>query len=124
MAEITVLPAASLDEAIPTPGMVRRDGPLAERLRVIHVSTAPGTASGWHHHAEHETVGYVLAGKLRLEWGPAGEQRVDAGPGDFFRVPPGVVHRESNPDGEQQLVVGFRIGTGVSVVNVDGPDQA
>ena len=124
MGEITVLPTASLDEAIATPGMVRRDGLVAEHLRVIHVTTAAGTASGWHHHAEHETVGYVLAGKLRLEWGPRGERRVEAGPGDFFRVPPGVIHRESNPDAVEQLVVGFRIGTGVSVVNVDGPDAS
>jgi uncharacterized RmlC-like cupin family protein len=124
MAEISVLREASLDEAIPTPGMLRRDGPIAEHVRVIHVRTAPGTASAWHHHAEHETVGYVVAGKLRLEWGPAGERRVDAGPGDFFRVPPGVIHRESNPDTVEQVVVGFRFGTGVSVVNVDGPDQS
>jgi uncharacterized RmlC-like cupin family protein len=124
MAEITILAGASLDEAIPTPGMVRRDGLVAEHLRVIHVTTAPGTASGWHHHAEHETVGYVLGGRLRLEWGADGKRRVDAGPGDFFRVPPGVVHRESNPDSVEQLVVGFRIGTGISVVNVDGPDRA
>jgi uncharacterized RmlC-like cupin family protein len=123
MAEITVLPAAALDGAIPTPGMVRRDGLLADHLRVIHVTTAPGTASGWHHHAEHETVGYVLEGKLRLEWGASGGRRVDAGPGDFFRVPPGVIHRESNPDSVEQLLVGFRIGTGVSVVNVEGPEQ-
>ena len=124
MAEISVLPGASLDEAIPTEGMVRRDGPIAEHLRVIHVRTAPGTTSAWHHHAEHETVGYVVAGKLRLEWGLGGKQRVDAGPGDFFRIPPGVIHRESNPDTAEQLVVGFRIGTGVSVVNVDGPGQS
>lgn len=124
MAEISILSGASLDEAIATPGMVRRDGLIAGHVRVIHVRTAPGTASGWHHHAEHETVGYVLAGRLRLEWGPGGERLVDAGPGDYFRIPPGVVHRESNPDAEEQVVVGFRIGTGVSVVNVDGPEPA
>jgi uncharacterized RmlC-like cupin family protein len=124
MAEITVLPGASLDEATPTPGMVRRDGLLAGHLRVIHVTTAPGSTSAWHHHAEHDTVGYVLAGRLRFEWGPDGERRVDAGPGDFFRVPPNVVHRESNPDELEQHVVGFRIGTGVNVVNVDGPDAS
>jgi uncharacterized RmlC-like cupin family protein len=124
MTEITVLASTSLDEAIPTRGMVRRDGLIAEHLRVIHVTTAPDTASGWHHHAQHETIGYVLAGRLRLEWGRGGERVVDAGPGDYFRVPPGVVHRESNPDDVEQLVVGFRIGSGVSVVNVDGPDDA
>jgi uncharacterized RmlC-like cupin family protein len=98
MAEITVLPGASPDEAVPTPGMIRRDGLIAEHLRVIHVTTGPGLASGWHHHADHETVGYVLAGRLRLEWGPGGGPRADAGPGDY--------------------------GSGVSVVNVDGPEEA
>jgi uncharacterized RmlC-like cupin family protein len=124
MSEITVLPEDSLDEAIPTPGMVRRGGSIAEHVRVIHAVTAPGSTSGWHHHGEQETVGYVLAGRLRLEWGAAGELSVEAGPRHFFRVPPGVVHRESNPDVAEQVVVGFRIGTGVSVVNVDGPGAA
>ena len=104
--------------------MVRRDAQAADHLRFIQGTTAPGMVSGWHHHAEHETVGYVLAGTLRLEWGPGGSQRLDAAPGDFFRVPPGVVHRESNPTDVEQVVIAFRIGTGVSVVNVDGPDEA
>jgi hypothetical protein len=37
-------------------------------------------------------------------------------------VPPHTVHRESNPSEDEQVVIGIRIGTGPTVVNVDGPE--
>ena len=123
MAAITVLSSSELREASPTPGMLRRDGLVAEHVRGLHVTTAPGSISGWHHHGDHETVGYVIGGGLRLEWGPGGAESVEAGPDDFFLVPPNTIHRESNPTKDDQVVVGFRIGTGPDVVNVDGPAE-
>jgi uncharacterized RmlC-like cupin family protein len=57
-----------------------------------------------------------------MEFGAAGGRTLDAGPGDFVYVAPGVVHRESNPtDVESQIVV-VRSGTGEPVFNVDGPE--
>ena len=44
-------------------------------------------------------------GRLRLESGPGGDHVLEAGPGDFLRVPAGAVHRESNPSDEQARVV-------------------
>ncbi len=41
--------------------------------------------------------------------------------GDFTLIPKGVVHRESNPGIEEQVVAVFRVGSGILVVNVDGP---
>ena len=67
---------------------------------------------------------YVLAGRLRLEFGPGGTDAVEAGPGDFLRVPPNTVHRESNPAAEPSTAVIARAGTGAVTVNVDGPDPA
>ena len=46
---------------------------------------------------------------------------VEAGPGDFLRVPAGAVHRESNPSGEPGRAVIVRCGTGEPTYNVDGP---
>jgi uncharacterized RmlC-like cupin family protein len=85
------------------------------------VRTEPGGTSGWHHHGDHETSLYVVAGRLRLEFGPGGEQVVDAGPGDFVHVPAGTVHRESNPDDQPSTAVIARAGEGPPTINVDGP---
>jgi quercetin dioxygenase-like cupin family protein len=101
--------------------MERRESAAGD-ARIIAVRTQPGLVSGWHHHADYSTYGYIIAGRLRLESGPAGSSVVEGGPGDFFVVPPHTVHRESNPSDEEQVIVGFRIGSGETVVNVEAPD--
>ncbi len=40
-----------------------------------HVEAAPETMSGWHHHGDNVTMGYVLQGKVTLEFGPDGMSR-------------------------------------------------
>ena len=122
VSEVRIIRADELRENVPTPGMERREA-TAGTARIIAVRTRPGLVSGWHHHADHTTYGYVIAGRLRLESGSGGATAVDAGPGDFFIVPPRTVHRESNPGNEEQVLVGFRVGDGETVVNVDGPDD-
>lgn len=104
-----------------TAGMQRLEATLAEEVRAVEVHTAPGMVSGWHHHGDHATYGWVVSGRLRFESGPGGREVVDVGPGDFFFVPPHTVHRESNPTDEGQVLVGLRVGSGPTVVNVDGP---
>ena len=115
------------DEAVaadPTPGMNRRKAFTAPGLWAGIVHTEPGATSGWHHHAGHETSLYVVAGRLRLEFGPGGRDVVEAGPGDFIHVPAGAVHRESNPDDAPSTAVIARTGEGPPTVNVDGPAPA
>ncbi len=85
------------------------------------VDTEPGAVSGWHHHGEHETTLFIVSGRMRLESGVAGGEVVEAGPGDFIRVPAGAVHRESNPGTEPSRAVVVRCGTGEPTTNVDGP---
>lgn len=46
---------------------------------------------------------------------------MEAKQGDFFLIPPHVVHRESNPGGEEQVLVVIRSGSGATVVNVEEP---
>lgn len=96
---------------------------LTHDVHAVEVRTQPGMVSGWHHHGEHATYGWVLSGRLRFESGPHGTDVVDVGPGGFFYVPPHTVHRESNPGDDGQVLVGLRIGTGQTVVNVDGPGE-
>ena len=121
MDEVRIISAADLTESVPTPGMERREA-VAGPARIIAVRTGPGLKSGWHHHADHTTYGYIVAGRLRLESGRGGSSVVEGGPGDFFVVPPRTIHRESNPTDDEQVLIGFRFGSGEMVVNVDGPD--
>jgi uncharacterized RmlC-like cupin family protein len=105
----------------PTPGMDRQQALATNELWAGFVRTDAGMVSGWHHHGEYETIVYVLTGSLRMEFGAGGRDMVQAGPGDFVRVPKGVVHRESNPSMESADAVVVRVGRGDSTYNVAGP---
>lgn len=111
MASIRVVTRGERVDNVPTPGMERLEAEI-EGARIIAVRTDPGLVSGWHHHGTYTTFGYVISGRLRLESGPGGVSVVEAGPGDFFIVPPDTTHRESNTADEEQVVVGFRAGSG------------
>ncbi len=108
-------------ETTQTPGMTREQAIASERVWAGVARTAGGTTSGWHHHATYETTIYVVSGRLRVESGPRGSSVVEGVAGDFLHVPPGAVHRESNPDVRESLIVVVRAGSGPAVVNVDGP---
>jgi uncharacterized RmlC-like cupin family protein len=115
------VPGDALTAADPTPGMARSLASHDAGMWSGLVDTEPGAVSGWHHHGDHETTLYVVSGRMRLESGPDGGHVVEAGPGDFLRVPAGAVHRESNPGDEPSRAVIVRCGTGAPTVNVDGP---
>jgi len=108
----------------PTPGMVREVAIQSGTLWSGHVTTEPHMVSGWHHHGEYETSIYLVDGGMRLEFGPGGQDVIDAGPGDFVHVPPYAVHREGNPTDSPAHAVVTRSGTGPPTVNVDGPEPA
>jgi uncharacterized RmlC-like cupin family protein len=120
-APCSVVPGDALTPADPTPGMTRRLAHHEAGMWTGVVDTEPGAVSGWHHHGDHETTLYVVAGRMRLESGPGGGHVVEAGPGDFLRVPAGAIHRESNPAGETARAVVVRCGTGDPTTNVVGP---
>ena len=64
----------------------------------------------------------MVSGRLRLEYGPGGTEAVEVTPGDFFHIPPHLVHRDLNPDkGRGLVVVNILVGEGPAVVNVEGP---
>ena len=105
-----------------TSGMVREEAFAGAGIWAGLVRTAAERSSGWHHHGEYDTYIYVVSGRLSFEFGPAGSQQVEAGPGDFVHVPKNLVHREANPDSEEGVLIGVRAGSGPAVVNVDGPE--
>lgn len=85
------------------------------------VETPPGEWSGWHHHGETDTYFYILSGAVEFEYG-ASRQTVVVGSSQFGFMPRGVIHRERNPSAEPSELVLVRIGSGPTVVNVEGPE--
>ena len=71
-APIRVVRPADLVDADPTVGMRRRLAFAVEGLWVGLVHTDAGAVSGWHHHGEHDTGIYLLAGGMRLDFGAGG----------------------------------------------------
>ncbi|WP_244328375.1 cupin domain-containing protein [Yimella sp. cx-51] len=116
-------PSGSLTEADPTPGMTRRLATTTNQMWTGTVDTEPGAVTGWHHHGDHETTIYVVSGTFRLEYGDGGREVIEAGAGDFIRVPRGAIHRESNPGDEASHAVLVRCGEGPPTINVDGPQR-
>ena len=122
--QILVVTPGERKSGPPTPGMDRQQAFATDNMWAGFVRTESGMTSGWHHHGEHESVIYVLAGSLKMEFGPSGSNTVEAGPGDFVYVPQGVVHRESDTSAEPADLIVVRAGRGESTFNVEGPGQA
>lgn len=114
--------AAERVKSDPTRGMVREEAISTGHIWSGLVRTAAGMTSGWHHHGEYETIVYVLSGAIRLEFGEGSREVLDAHPGDFVFVPPGMVHRESNPSGEESSLIVVRSGFGPPTVNIEGSE--
>jgi uncharacterized RmlC-like cupin family protein len=69
----------------------------SEAIYAAVVRTPPGGGTLVHHHADCETVVYILAGRARFTWGPTGaEHELIADVGDFVHIPAREVHVESN----------------------------
>ena len=82
----------------------------------------PSAVTPWHHHGARTFYGYVLAGRLRLEYGSGGQDASTPVAGEFFRIPPGLIHRDVNATNEQIVVVTMVVGGGELSVRTDGPD--
>ena len=84
----------------------------------------PGHANtGWHHHGDYATYGYITEGEMIVEFGPGGRESVVARAGDSVYIPGNLVHREIVA---RQGGAGFVVrtgGEGPTVHNVDGPDH-
>jgi uncharacterized RmlC-like cupin family protein len=65
---------------------------------------------------------YVLRGQVEISWGRDGRESAELAAGDFYLIPPNTIHREANPGSEEQVVLGFWVGSGPVAVNVDAPE--
>ena len=108
--------------AQPTPGIVRHVADESDHHWFGHARAEANTMSGWHHHGDNTTVGYVLKGELRLEFGPGGRDAADISTGDYFVVPPHAIHREGNATDEDGEAIIVRFGEGPPVFPADGPE--
>ena len=105
-----------------TAGMSREQAIEAGDMWAGIARTAPGMISGWHHHGGWNSVLYVVAGSVRIDYGADGRSSMEAEVGDYLYIPGGEVHRESNPSTEEQVLVVVRTGSGPVLTNVDDPD--
>ncbi|HEU4865014.1 MAG TPA: cupin domain-containing protein [Actinomycetota bacterium] len=108
---------------IESPPEIRRQQAFAKPgLWAGIATTQPGLVSGWHHHGDHDTIVYVLSGRLAIEFGEGGRQAVQVAAGDFLVIPSGLVHREGTPTGDASESVVIRAGgDGPPTIEVDGP---
>jgi len=105
-----------------TRGITRKEAFALEWVSVGRSRIPPLVASGWHHHAKRDVYGYLVAGRLRLEYGRGGKDAADVRAGDFFHIPVGLVHRDVNPSRRiDAIVVNVLLGEGPTVVNVAEP---
>jgi uncharacterized RmlC-like cupin family protein len=119
---VRVVGDAQLKEAQGTPGLIRRVAFEGDGHWFGHAEAAPEMMSGWHHHGDNVTIGYVLKGQFTFEFGPGGTQRVEVHAGEYFQVPSHTVHREGNMFSTPGEVVIVRVGQGPVVFPVDGPE--
>jgi uncharacterized RmlC-like cupin family protein len=67
-------------------------------------SLPPGARATAHLHAQHESAAYIVEGQVVFWFGERLKERIDAGPGDFIYIPPGVPHLVANPSDAQPAV--------------------
>ena len=90
---------------------------------VGEIRISGGTTGGWHHHGKRTMYGYVVSGKANIEFGQKGQERAILSQGDFFLIPPGLVHRDVNPNREEAFILIFSIGPGPTSYEVSEPSS-
>ena len=122
MEEIEVVRTSALRKKQRTTGIVRDVAFESEAILFARSRVPAGTMSGWHHHGEREVYGFVVSGRLRIDFGTGGKKSIMIREGDSFHIPIGLTHRDVNPDSDHEAqVVNLMLGKGPPVVNVSGP---
>lgn len=76
----------------------------AKRLSMNVATVPPGAVAYAHIHVDFEVMLYILAGRVRHEYGAQLEQSVENGPGDFIFIEPGVPHEVLNLSDTEPVV--------------------
>lgn len=64
----------------------------------------PGGAISPHHHGDRESGVYMVAGRMRLRWGPRLESTAELSVGDVVFLPPYLPHEEINASPDESAV--------------------
>jgi quercetin dioxygenase-like cupin family protein len=124
MSRIDVVRSSELGTGDSTQAIIRKRAFESEKAIVSQSQVAPGLVSGWHHHGTRHLYGFIVSGRLQLEYSLKGKEIADLQAGDFFHIPPGLVHRDLNPNKDRELVVvNILVGSGPAVINVDSPNK-
>lgn len=109
-----------LVETVETPGVTREAAFPGEDVLLMRVRAPAGAEADWHHHGDNAYFGYVRDGYSETE-SADGVAAVEAG--ECFTVPPGLVHRDTNPTDEAHEAIIWLCGGEPWVVNVgEAPD--
>lgn len=113
---------ADLVPAVGSPNLVRETPFPGGDVLMMRVRATGGAAAGWHHHGENVYFGYAVDGPSETEYGAGGGGVARIEIGECFHVPPGLIHRDTNPDTETHTGIIWLCGGEPWVVNVDGPE--
>jgi quercetin dioxygenase-like cupin family protein len=86
--------------------VIKAAGP---ELSLLEFEVAPGTEAKPHLHRRQSDAFYVLEGELEFL---VGEETVQAGPGSFVLLPPGVVHGFRNVSGKRVRALNLHVPGG------------
>jgi len=76
----------------------------ATKLSMNVATIPPGGVASAHIHVDFEVMLYILAGRVRHEYGPALEHTIDNQAGDFIFIEPGVPHEVFNLSDSEPVV--------------------
>lgn len=120
-AEPTVVGPDGLVPTVESPDLVRETPFPDADVLLMRVRAAGGAAAGWHHHGDNVYFGYAVDGPSETEYGPVGDASARIELGECFHVPPGLVHRDTNPTADAHTGIIWLCGGEPWVVNVDRP---
>jgi uncharacterized RmlC-like cupin family protein len=118
---VSAVAPVDLVAAASTPGLAREVAFETSGATLMRARSEARATSGWHHHGDRDVLGYVVRGRARFEFGPAGTEAIEVDKGGLFHIPAGLVHRDVNPLNEPQEIILTVVGEGPAVVNVGGP---
>ncbi len=99
----------------------------AKKLSMNVATIPPGGVAYAHIHVDFEVMLYILAGRVRHEYGPALEHKLENEAGDFIFIEPGVPHEVFNmSDTEPVMAVVARSDASEweNIVNFTRPAKA
>ncbi len=76
----------------------------AKKLSMNCATIPPGGVAYAHIHVGFEVMLYILAGRVRHEYGAELEKTIENGPGDFIFIEPGIPHEVFNMSDTEPVV--------------------